>query len=179
MGYLSPPDRTVIPAVSPLEWVTCLPMSGYLLAHIYTSFLPSHSTQVSPCHLEPDICSEERPCDRTSGGHLHLDVDKPLEVNSNTGLHGRPLGCAAPWRQSGISWSRQIQGIWSEGKCVGMTIAAWMNVVGMSVDIVALNFIYESVLVFSLQPSVTRYDFVFKGIRPLKDSVGEYIFHVC
>ena len=34
-------------------------------------------------------------------------------------------------------------------------------------------------LVLSLQPSVTRYDFVFKGIHPLKDSFGEYNFHVC
>ena len=46
----------------------------------------------------------------------------------------------------------------------------WMYIV-----IVSLAYMY---LFLVLQPSVTRYDFVFKGIRPLKDSVGEYIFHV-
>ena len=59
-----------------------------------------------------------------------------------------------------------------------MTIAAGMDVVGLDVVTVSLAFMYLF-LVLSLQPSVTRYDFVFKGTRPLKDSVGEYNFHVC
>ena len=53
-----------------------------------------------------------------------------------------------------------------------------MDVVGLDVVIVSLDFMYLF-LVLSLQPSVTHYDFIFKGIHPLKDSVGEYIFYVC
>ena len=154
-----------------------LSVSKYLACVILSS--PSHSAQVSPCQLEPDIWSEERPCDRTSGGYLHLDVDKPLEVNSSTAQNGRPLGCAAPWRQSGITWWSQIHGIWSEGKCAGMTIAAWMDLDNWAGCSYCFFSFYVSVFGPFLQPSVTRYDFVFKRIPPLKDSIGEYIFHVC
>ena len=61
-----------------------------------------------------------------------------------------------------------------------MTIAARMNDVRLDVNSYCLfsYYINDLFLVLSLQPSVTRYDFVFKGIRPLKDSVREYIFHV-
>ena len=62
-----------------------------------------------------------------------------------------------------------------------MSIAARMDVVGLDVDSYCLFSYYINDLFFSLflQPSVTRYDFVFKGTCPFKDSIGEYNFHVC
>ena len=53
-----------------------------------------------------------------------------------------------------------------------------MDVVGP--DVYSYCFFSFDVSVFGpfLQPSVTRYDFFFEGISPLKDSVGEYNFHV-
>ena len=40
----------------------------------------------------------------------------------------------------------------------------------------SLNICFGS---FSLQPSVTHYNFVFPKVPPIQDSVGVYRFHVC
>ena len=56
----------------------------------------------------------------------------------------------------------------------------WMIVLGWM--IVCLNIVslaFKCLFVLSLQPSVTRYDFLFKNVPPIKENIGAYIFHVC
>ena len=119
----------------PQEWkgmscclLTCIPLSS-----------PSHSTQISRSDLEPNVWSWERPCDRTSGCHIHLDIDQPLEVNSNTGRHWRHLDCTASWAWPRSAWALHTQDNWSNSKCVEIVIA-WL------IDCVPLGVVCANIL---------------------------------